>query len=162
MIRAVFESELSECLKIIHAAYIPVAERFGLTDDNCPDSGRATLTFESLHQQYENGELMFVYCDDCKIVGYIGMRCSDAALKIDDIVVLPAYQGKGIGSDMLKFAKDYAGDRGCTKLRLGMINNNAELKSWYRKHGFETVALKQYPNAPFVTGYMEAILQIHE
>lgn len=30
MIRAVSESELSECLKIIHAAYIPVAERFGL------------------------------------------------------------------------------------------------------------------------------------
>jgi ribosomal protein S18 acetylase RimI-like enzyme len=156
MIRSVSESELSECLKIIQAAYIPVAERFGLTDDNCPDSGRATLKFESLLQEYENGELMFIYCDDGRICGYLGMCRNGEVLKIDDIVVLPAYQGKGIGSNMLSFAKNYARDCGCIKLRLGMINNNTELKNWYRKHGFETVELIQYPNAPFVTGYMEA------
>ena len=158
MIRAVSESELYECLKIIHAAYIPVAEHFGLTDDNCPDSGRATLKFESLLQEYENGELMFVYCDNGKIIGYIGMCRSGMVLKIDDIVVVPEYQGKGVGSDMLNFAKSYAGDRGCIKLRLGMIDNNTELKNWYRNRGFETVELKQYPNAPFATGYMEAVL----
>ncbi len=139
----------------MHLAYEPIAARFNLTDENCPDSGRATLKYEKFLAEYDGGEIMFAYHLDEIIVGYIGMHYKDSVIKLDDIVVLPAYQSKGIGTELLEFCLNYSIEHGCTYVRLGMINDNNELRKWYEKKGFETVALKQYPNAPFITGYME-------
>ncbi len=155
MIKEINKSELIDCLEVLHLAYAPIAARFNLTDDNCPDSGRATLKYEKFLAEYDGGELMFAYYLDEKIVGYIGMNYKDSVMKLDDIVVLPAHQSRGIGTELLEFCINYAVEHSCTYIRLGMIDNNNELKKWYEKKGFETIALKQYPNAPFITGYME-------
>lgn len=155
MIKEINKSELNKCLEVIHSAYIPIAARFGLTDENCPDSGRATLKYDKFLAEYSNGEIMFAYYLHEKIVGYIGMRYQDSIIKIDDIVVVPAYQFRGIGTELIEFCIKYAIEHACTKIRLGMINDNAELRKWYEKNGFETIELKQYPNAPIITGYME-------
>lgn len=158
MIKEVTKSNLINCLEVMHLAYEPIASRFNLTDKNCPDSGRATLKYEKLLAEYDGGVIMFAYHLEDKIVGYIGMHFKDLIMKIDDIVVLPAYQFNGIGSELLEFCINYSIKNGCTYVRLGMINENNELRKWYEKNGFETVALKQYPNAPFITGYMEKVL----
>jgi hypothetical protein len=61
VIKPIVKKELLSCLKIFHCGYETVAIEFGLTEENCPDRGRASLSFDKLASEFENGTLMFGY-----------------------------------------------------------------------------------------------------
>jgi len=61
MIKTISKSELPACLKIFHRGYETVAVEFGLTEENSPDRGRASLPIEKLISEFENGVAMFGY-----------------------------------------------------------------------------------------------------
>ncbi|MPM33948.1 hypothetical protein SDC9_80529 [bioreactor metagenome] len=159
MIRSVVELELAECLEVINKGYKTVADQFGLNDDNCPDSGGATLKYEKLLGSYNKGNKMFAYFLDEKVVGFLEFHIVDnSTIKIGDIVVLPQYRDIGIGTELLNYSKRFCKHNGFTKLTLGMINDNIMLKKWYIKNGFYECHTFKYPKAPFTTGYMEMII----
>jgi len=62
-------------------------------------------------------------------------RCQPI-LNIHDIAVLPAYRGKGIASAMLAKVEKIARQRGCCKLTLEVLENNAPARAAYDKFGF--------------------------
>jgi len=62
-------------------------------------------------------------------------RCKPI-LNIHDIAVLPAYRGKGIASAMLAEVEKIARQRGCCKLTLEVLENNAPARAVYDKFGF--------------------------
>ena len=62
-------------------------------------------------------------------------RCKPI-LNIHDIAVLPAYRGKGIASAMLAKMQEIAVERGCCKLTLEVLENNAPARAAYDKFGF--------------------------
>jgi ribosomal protein S18 acetylase RimI-like enzyme len=158
LIRHIVESELVECLEVIHKGYKTVADKFGLNDDNCPDSGGATLKYEKLLASYNKGKKMFAYFLDEKVVGFMEFHIVDNdTVKIGDIVVLPEYRNKGIGTELLNYSKKFCKNNGFTKLTLGMIDDNIMLKKWYIKNGFCESHTMKYPKAPFTTEYMEMI-----
>ena len=159
MIKTIERNDLSACLEIFHKGYETVAVEFGLTEKNCPDRGRASLPFEKLIAEYENGTMMFGYFLNEKIIGYLGMKIYENDIcGLDDIIVLPEYRHCGYGKNLLDFCKEKAKKLGMAKIRLGMIDDNMRLRKWYEENGFTNVGFKKYDGAPFTVGKMEFII----
>ena len=158
MIRPITRADLPACLAVFHEGYETVAIEFGLTEENCPDRGRASLPFTKLEAMFEESTLMFGYFVEDTLVGYLGMTSWGEVCGIDDLIVLPAHRHKGYGKAMLDFGKEKAVSLGANKIRLGMIDDDKRLLKWYEDNGFVTVEYKQYDGAPFLVGKMECIL----
>jgi GNAT superfamily N-acetyltransferase len=158
MIKQIIKSDLPSCLEVFHRGYETAAIEFGLTEDNCPYRGRASLPLDSLISEFRNGTLMYGYFLEDKMVGFLGLKIDDGTCKLNDIIILPEYRQKGYGKELLDFCKIKALELGAGKIILGMIDDNRKLKSWYIKNGFINVGSKRYEKAPFTVGLMEHIL----
>lgn len=159
MIKPIAKYDLIYCLEIFHQGYETVAIEFGLTEGNCPDRGRASLPYEELLEEFENGTLMFGYYCEEKLLGFLGMKMrDDGVCKLDDIIVLPEYRRHGYGKELLDFCKQSAKRLGAGKVALGMIDDNKRLRKWYEDNGFVNVGYKKYDGAPFIVGKMECML----
>lgn len=51
------------------------------------------------------------------------------------------------------FAK--AKELGCTKMKLGIVEENQVLRKWYEKFGFVHAGTQKFEFFPFTCGYME-------
>jgi RimJ/RimL family protein N-acetyltransferase len=159
VIKQIIKSDLLSCLEVFHCGYETVAIEFGLTEENCPDRGRASLPFNKLVSEFEKGTLMFGYFLENKIVGFLGLKIDDNGVcKLNDIIILLEYRQKGYGKELLEFCKIKAFELGANKISLGMIDDNQKLKNWYIKNGFINVGFKKYDKAPFTVGFMERLL----
>lgn len=95
-----------------------------------------TTTYNSVNKTTDT----FVYVKDEKIVGTISIInerkfINNGALyaHIEDVVVLPQYQGTGIGTIMMNEIKKICNDNKVYKITL---NCSTSLESFYNKHGF--------------------------
>ena len=159
MIKQITKDDLHECLEIFHRGYETVAEEFGLTEENCPDRGRASLPYNKLFESFEGGEMMYGYFLGGKPVGFLGMKNFGVGkYKVNDIIVLPEYRGCGYGKKLLDFAKAKAKELGASSLELGMIDDNKRLRKWYEDNGFVNIAYKNFENFPCTIGIMECKL----
>jgi len=159
MIRPVTKEELPICLEIFHKGYETVAVEFGLTEENCPDRGRASLPFEKLVAEFDNGTMMFGYFINNKMIGFLGMKTQENGVcKLCDFIVLSEYRRNGYGKELLDFCKQKSKELGANKIALGMIDDNKRLKTWYERNGFTTIDYIKYEKAPFTVGRMECIL----
>ena len=159
MIKPITKNDLHECLKVIHKGFETVAVELGLTDENCPDRGGASLPYEKLLDEFESGVLMFAYYKNDRPVGFLAMNILDeSTCGINNIVVLPQHRHNGYGVALLEFCKQKARELGSCKVRFGMIDDNKRLKKWYEDNGFVTVGYKNYDGAPFTVGRMECVL----
>lgn len=155
MIKPIKEEDLFESLEIFHRGYENVAAEFGLTEDNCPDRGRASLPYHKLLSEFESGTLMYGYFVGGKLAGFLSIKILEDRCKLEDIIILPEYRSKGYGTRLLDFCKEKTLELGIRKVVLGMIDDNALLREWYVKNGFINTGYKKYENAPFTVGYME-------
>ncbi len=80
-------------------------------------------------------------------------------MKTNDIVVLPTYQNRGIGSETMRFIIEKARDLKCSKISLGMVHDDLPLRNWYQRFGFQTVRLKKFDQVRYTVGKMELLLQ---
>lgn len=97
MIKPIKEEELFESLEIFHRGYETVAAEFGLTEENCPDRGMASLPYHKLLSEFESGTLMYGYFDGDKLTGFLGMKILEDSCKLEDIIILPEYRKLGYG-----------------------------------------------------------------
>lgn len=86
----------------------------------------------------------------------MSLLLKEQELYISDIVVLPAYQGKGIGRQLMQFAK--AKEWNCSKLSLKIVHDNIPLRNWYQKAGFQVVELEKSEKKNYTIGKMEFLL----
>ena len=91
------------------------------------EKARAADQF-SFYGYYENNECL----------GLMGLRylydyVHQFHLYIDDLVVLPSQQSKGIGAELLKFAEALAKEKKCTGLRLCTGTENERGKRFYER-----------------------------
>jgi len=160
MIKPITKSELPACLGVFHRGYESVAVAFGLTEANCPDRGGASMPMEKLIAEFEGGTAMFGYYAGDELVGYLGMKMMGPGVcGLEDIIVLPEYRHNGYGQELLDFCKRKAKALGVRKIRLGMIDDNKQLRKWYEDNGFVNVGYKKYEGAPFTVGKMECVLR---
>lgn len=71
-------------------------------------------------------------------VGYCSYALTEnsAQMKLQELYLLPEYQGKGLGGMMLRHVEAAARDRGCAELCLTVNKGNASSIAVYGKAGF--------------------------
>ncbi len=158
MIINITKELLQTCLNVLTLSYEAGAIAFGQTEQNCPYRGRTRLPLEKLEEEFNNECLMYAYLINDEMVGFLSLSIFGDTLGINDIAILPTFQNKGFGSELLFFAKNKAKELNCVKIRLGMINDNLQLKKWYERYGFNTVRLRKYEAVSYTVGTMELYL----
>lgn len=157
MIRKAVESDLSECVKVIRESFLTVADEFGFTEENAPRFTAFATTEERL-SWHLNGEhrLMYVFCDNGKIVGYASLLIQEnQECELNNLCVLSSYRHRGIGEELLNNAFHAAQELGCNKMKIGIVEENKVLRKWYESFGFLHTGTQKFDFFPFTCGYME-------
>ena len=87
--------------------------------------------FDDSWEHFENFDIVV----DNVRVGVIRFSRSTEALYIRDLQVEPQYQNGGVGTQAIKWAKEYANQLGMTQLRLRVFPENPA-KALYIRLGF--------------------------
>ena len=124
MIKCIDKVQLPECLDVIKRSYEDIAVTFGMTESNCPYRGRNCLPYQVFEKEFDDGHLMYGYFDNDKIVGFLSLQRKEQELYIQDIAIIPEYQNKGYGSELMQFAKEQAEKMSCSKIVLGIVHDN--------------------------------------
>ncbi|HHW00964.1 MAG TPA: GNAT family N-acetyltransferase [Clostridiaceae bacterium] len=104
-----------------------------------------------------NSAFYFLYADE-KLAGYLKLNEYKAqtdifdpqSLEIERIYLLKKFQGKGLGSFLIKKAIDIANMRKKSYVWLGVWERNHKAISFYKKHGFYVIGTH-----PFIMGEEE-------
>ena len=160
MIKQVNEKDLAECVKVIKESFATVANEFGFTADNSPRFTAFATTEDRLKWHLlDEHRPMYAFCDKGLIVGYYSLLIQDnKECELNNLCVIPAYRHKGIGEALLMNAFKVARELGCTKVNIGIVEENTVLRRWYETFGFVHVGTQKYDFFPFTCGYMEKIL----
>ena len=73
---------------------------------------------------------------DGELVGVLSLVVDRGEASIVFMSVYPEYQGKGVGSGLLKAADEFAVERGLSFVRAAVTNDEIPLLYFYQRHGF--------------------------
>lgn len=130
-------------------AYLNMAERFYRSDavSHAVPASYHARTFDELLRSdvYVQGYLLEL---DGKAAGYALTSRSYSAeaggmtLWIEELFVLPAYRGRGLGRAFFAHLRAHA-LQGVARLRLELTNGNARARALYEREGFVPLAYEQ-------------------
>lgn len=113
-----------------------------LDDGNVLALPDAVRIFERI-LSYPDYRLYVALMED-QIVGTFAMLIMDnlahlgaPSAVVEDVAVDPAYQGRGIGKQMMRYACELAGEKGCYKLVLSSNLVRERAHAFYESLGFE-------------------------
>ena len=81
------------------------------------------------------GELVYVFEENEKVVAYVLIEVQLDAIELDNIDVTRNMQGKGIGKALVRFVEDLARERSKKYVTLGTSRNKETEKPW-KSYGF--------------------------
>ena len=81
------------------------------------------------------GELVYVFEENEKVVAYVLIEVQPDAIELDNIDVTRSMQGKGIGKSLVRFVEDLARERSKKYVTLGTSRNQKTGRPW-RSYGF--------------------------
>lgn len=147
--------DMATSAETVRAAFGTVAAEFGLTRENCPTNGAFTQPEHLAHDLREGG-LMFGMYADGEQIGFVQLQQkNEGEFHLKKLGVLPEYRHHGYGRQLLDYIRMIVEEKGGTKISLGMIEENALLRDWYQANGFVHTGTGQFPQLPFVVGFME-------
>lgn len=104
---------------------------------------------------------IFVSKDGKSIAGVCVLSKIDSReYEIKNIAVLPEYQGRGIGNQMLEYVKNYVQERGSFALKICTGNSSIHQLRLYKRLGFkvqssiEDYFIEKYPNPIYENGVL--------
>ena len=114
---------------------------------------------EYLNEHY-NADVMRSFFDDQNVVGFIAEVDSAVAgyektfynqeekrLYVQQLYILPRYQGLGLGKQLMAFAADHAKTYDLDRVWLGVMVDNTAALSWYQNMGYQVIE-----KTPFTLG----------
>lgn len=157
MIKAISISDIAECVNVIRESFLTVANEFGFTEENAPRFTAFATTKERLAWQMENEHRpMYGYFDDGKIVGYYSLAIMEEyKSELNNLCVIPSHRHRRIGEQLLNHAFDTARTLNCTKMYIGIVEENRVLRRWYEEMGFVHIGTEKFDFFPFTCGYMD-------
>ena len=157
MIKQISKENIPECVSVIRESFLTVADEFGFTPENAPRFTAFSTNAERLCWQYDNeNRPMFAYFNDEKIVGYYSVLIfENNECELNNLCVLPEFRHGKIGKKLLCDAFLQAKKSGCTKMKIGIVEENVRLRKWYEKYGFVHTGTEKFDFFPFTCGYME-------
>lgn len=157
MIRPVIRNDINECVKVIKDSFSTVAQEFGITTKNGSRFTAFATTEERLFWQLNKEKRpMFAFISDGNIVGYYSLLLQENnECELNNLCVLPCFRHQGIGEKLLLHSFETAKKLGCSKMNIGIVEENKVLKKWYESFGFVHITTKKFDFFPFTCGYME-------
>ena len=157
MIKSISEKDVAECVKVIRESFCTVAEEFGFTEENAPRFTAFATTKERLNWQLRGEHRpMYAFYDADNIVGYYSLMLKDnKECELNNLCVIPSHRHKKIGEKLLEHAFEMAKEFGCSKMNIGIVEENIVLRKWYEKFGFVHIGTQKFDFFPFTCGYME-------
>jgi len=163
MIKEIVKNDIPECVSVIKASFLTVADELGFNKDNAPRFTAFSTTEERLKWQMENERrVMCAYYDNDKIIGYYSLLLQENTEKkhsreceLNNLCVLPEYRHRHIGEQLVNDAYEKANALGCIKINIGIVEENTVLRHWYEMLGFKHIGTKKFDFFPFTCGYME-------
>ena len=160
MIRKVGKNDIKECVDVIKDSFLTVANEFGFTMENASRFTAFATTEQRLswHLNHENRP-MYAFALDGKIVGYYSLLIQEnGECELNNLCVLPRFRHEGIGGKLLLHSFETAKDLGCSKMNIGIVEENRVLRKWYEAYGFSHIRTQKFEFFPFTCGYMERTL----
>lgn len=101
-------------------------------------------TFADELQQMRNGNRYYLvaYVGDA-MVGYGGLMFSGDDAHITNVAVDPAFQGRGVATEIMLDLCTIARDRGCTAMTLEVRHTNTAAQNLYRRFGFVPAGVRK-------------------
>lgn len=156
MIRGICQEDIPECVRVIRESFGTVAAEFGFTEENAPRF-TAFATDERRISWHMNGEHRPMYgaFENGKMIGYysLGIRDGDVC-ELNNLCVLPEYRHRKTGQSLLEDSFRRASEMGCTRMNIGIVEENRRLRSWYESFGFVHTGTEKFDFFPFTCGYM--------
>lgn len=157
MIREVTANDLAECVEVIKSSFLTVADEFEFTKENAPRFTAFATNVERLSWHLTNEKRpMFAFVKDKKIIGYYSLALqANNECELNNLCVLPQFRHQKIGEKLLLHAFNTAKNLGCTKMNIGIVEENQRLRKWYEKFGFSHTGTQKFDFFPFTCGYMK-------
>ncbi len=103
--------------------------------------------------EYQANGLLWVAAVHARALGFVMCDIYGDSMHIEEIDVLPEFQGQGIGKALLVAAISRAGTRGMKRVTLRTFHTTPWSVGLYRKLGFDTVAPLDLP--PYIDAIIE-------
>jgi ribosomal protein S18 acetylase RimI-like enzyme len=140
---------------VIRAAFRDVAERFGLTPENCPRHP-SNCTVGWVERSAEAGARHFLAEEDGQPCGSVAVKPAGRGVYyMERLAVLPAFRRKGIGRALVRRALEEARRLGAHAVRIGIIAEHTEVRAWYERQGFVLTGTRTFRHLPFTVAFME-------
>ncbi|CAB1064079.1 hypothetical protein D1BOALGB6SA_8870 [Olavius sp. associated proteobacterium Delta 1] len=153
-IREADSHDISLLSHLIRQAYRDVADRFNLTPDNCPKHP-SNCHDKWIENDFKRGVVYYILeCDDSPIACAAIEKAEPGHCYLERLAVTPPHRNSGFGKVLTKHVFAEARALGARSVGIGIISEQTELKSWYRKIGFVEKETKRFPHLPFLVAFM--------
>jgi ribosomal protein S18 acetylase RimI-like enzyme len=152
------EKDVPALCGILRRSFKDVADRFGLTPQNCP-THPSNCEESWIAGDMHKGIVYFVLQRDSEPFGCVAMDLRDpAACTLERLAVLPECRGNGLGKSLVDHVLHEASHRGRQRITLAIIAQHSELKGWYESLGFVETVTRTIPQLPFSVTFMERVV----
>jgi len=153
-IRKANTTDVSLLSGLVSECFRDVAERFGLTLENCPKHP-SHCTDEWIENDFARGVTFYVLESDVMALGCVAMEKAGSDLcYLERLGVLPEARRKGYGRALVDHIISRANHSGAKQISIGIIADDVELKRWYLKIGFVEGETKEFDHLPFLVLFM--------
>jgi GNAT superfamily N-acetyltransferase len=141
---------------LVAGSFADVAQRLGLTRDNCPSHPSFTEA-AAIRRSFDYGTGFLLALVDGQACGCVGLRRpKQGVCALEKLAVLSAARRKGLGRALVAEALDLARRTGAVAVEAGIIDSEQALAPWYEGLGFRSVRTEQFAQLPFVVRYLQA------
>ncbi len=153
MIRTAKPEELDALIEIIRITFEKVSIDKSIEDHFGQLTGMPWIDRKAAdirRDLAQNPQGVFVKVVDEKIAGFITTAIDRdfSTGRIPHLAVLPEYQGKGIGKELLHYALQYIKASGMKLMRIEVLAHNKGAFKLYREFGFEEVSAQLHLAMP--------------
>lgn len=160
MILDVTTQRYPECLSVLQAGFATEVAEFGITRENTP-SNPAFWGVAAIPAVVARGYELFAIEDDGRLVGcaFAGASTSRSSVwSLRHLAVDPTMRHAGHGAALLAEGTRRARAAGAEVLTIGIVAENTRLSAWYRRLGFESIGVTEYPGLVFTVERLEFAL----
>lgn len=154
MIREASETDANILAMLVSRSNKDVAEQFGLTEDNCSKHPSFCM-LEWILSDLHRGERYFLLEQEGAPIACVAFEPAKPGWAyLNRLSVLPERRKKGVGAHLVQYIIQLAKTADVTTISIGVIGEHKELIQWYKKLGFVSGDIREFPHLPFTVQYM--------
>lgn len=154
-IREASPDDVSRLSALIRESFQDVAQRFGLTPQNCPKHP-SNCTDRWIESDLARKVAYYLAEKSGALAGCVALEQAGADLiYLERLAVRPECRRNGIGTALVGHIVRQAKRMGVGRIGIGIIANQTDLKSWYQRQGFVETGTKEFPYLPFAVSFLE-------